>query len=195
MAAKGYCTADDVANFLGLTLTAAQESHCNDLIEQAEIYIDNETGRGWLVGAQADEAHFLDDSNLTRRVYLRYAPVTSVDAVTGRYFLGDTESTLTVDDDYEVRDLASGLVYVVTSGWQRLLVDYTPTASVPADIKRACAELVSAWMQPHLQAGSYGIDSYSLPDLTVKFSRSHVQASAPPGVQRILDYYRYPVHA
>lgn len=198
MAAKGYCTNQDVADLLGVTLTAAQQAHADNLIEQAEAVIDGETGRAWLVGAQTDEAHYLDNlvgSVPRREVFLRYAPVTSVAGITGRAGLGATETALVANEDYEVRDLVAGLVVLMTGGWDRLLVDYTPVASVPADIARACAELVGAWLQPHLQPGSYGLDSYSLPDLTVKFSRSHVQAPMPPTVQRIIDRYSYPVHA
>ncbi len=191
MAAKGYCTAQNVADFLARTFTAAQTTHCNNLIERAEVYIDEETGRGWLVGAQTDERHYVDDRN----VFLRYAPVASVTTVTGRTGLGEAEEELTADSDYEVRDLESGLIGLFTTAYERLLVDYTPVNEVPLDIKQACIELVATWIGPHLQPGSYGLDSYSLPDLTVKFARSHVQEVAPPTVQRILDRYRYVVHA
>lgn len=192
MAAKGYCDADDVANFLAETFTAAQITQCEDLIEQAEIYIDEETGRGWLMGAQTDEEHY----HPRYEVFLRYAPVTSVEAVTGRAGLGESESTLTLDEDYELRDLDNGLIYLVTPGsYDRVQVDYTPVATVPADLKRAIIEMVVAWMQPNLQPGSFGLDSYSLPDLTVKFARSHVQTATPPVAQRIIERYRYRTHA
>ncbi len=192
MAAKGYCTVDDVEGFLARTFTAAQEMQCETLIESVEIYIDEETDRAWLTGAQTDEAHY----NPTCELYLRYAPVASVTAVTGRSGLGEDEEALVVDEDYEVRNLTTGLIHLVYPGnYDRVLVDYTPVATVPADLKQAVIELVAAWLQPHLQPGSYGLDSYSLPDLTVRFARSHVQEITPPNVRRIIDRYRYPVHA
>jgi hypothetical protein len=192
VAAKGYCVADDVADFLAQTFTAGQEAQCNELIERAELHIDNETNRGWLMGAQTEEAFY----NPGNELHLRYTPVTSVDAITGRTALGESETALTVDEDYEVRDLEKGLIYIVSPGsYDRLLVDYTPSTSVPPDLKQACVEIVANWMQPHLQPGSYGLDSYSLPDLTVRFSRSHVQASVPPNAQRVIDHYRYRIHA
>jgi hypothetical protein len=192
MAAKGYCTADDVADLLGQTFTAAQETHCDNLIEQAEITIDEKTNRGWLVGAQTDEAFYRPGY----RMFVRYAPLTSVDAITGRAGLGQAEETLTVDEDYEVRDLESGLIYLVyPTRYDRVLADYTPVNATPLDIKRACIELVAAWMQPHLQPGAFGLDSYSLPDLTVRFARSYVQMPLPPAVQETLEHYRYRVHA
>lgn len=192
MAAKGYCTRTDVADLLGQTFTAAQNTHCDNLIEQAEITIDEKTNRGWLVGAQTDEAFYYPGY----RLFVRYAPVTSVDAVTGRAALGEAETALVVDEDYEAQDLETGLIRLLyPSNYDRVLVDYTPVAAVPIDIKRACIELVGAWMQPHLQPGSFGLDSYSLPDLTVRFARSHVQMPIPPFVQDTLDYYRYRVQA
>jgi hypothetical protein len=192
MAAKGYCTVQNVADFLAQDFSTIQQNQCNVLIEQAEAYIDGATNRGWLVGAQTDEAFYYPP----HKIFVRYAPVTSVQAVTGRTTLGQSEATLVANTDYEVRDLAGGLIYLLyPASYDRVMVDYTPVASVPADIKRACIELVSAWLQPNLQPGTYGLDSYSLPDLTVKFARSHVQAAAPPAVQQVLDYYRYWVHA
>jgi len=191
MAAKGYCTAQDVADFLGKTFTAGQITHCNNLIERAEVDIDEETGRGWLVGVQTDERHF----PINRLVFLRYAPVTSVASVTGRVALGEMEETLVSNEDYELRDPATGLILLMKSGYERLLVDYTPVNSVPGDIKQATIELVAMRMQPHLQPGAYGLDSYSLPDLTVNFARSHVQQAMPPAVQQVIERYRYRVHA
>lgn len=192
MAAKGYCTASDVESFLGVTFTAGQTTQCNNLIEQAEVFIDEETNRAWLTGVQTDEAVYHPDY----KVYVRYVPLTSVEAITGRSGLGETDEALTVDEDFEVRDLESGLIYIVSPGnYDRLLIDYTPVDTVPADIKKACIELVAVGLQPQFQPGSFGLDSYSLPDLTVRFSRSHVQAAAPPTVQQVIDRYRFRVHS
>lgn len=190
MVAKGYCTAAEVEAFLGVTFVTAQTNQCNALIEQAESYIDGETNRGWLVGVQTAEAHFFDNSRL---VFLRYVPVSSVAAITGRAALGASEITLAANVDYEVRDLEAGLIRLMAV-YDRLLVTYTPVNSVPAEIKAACVQLVANWLQPQLQPGSYGLDSYSLPDLTVNFARSHSQSAAPPTVQQILDRYRFRVY-
>lgn len=192
MAAKGYCDVGDVADWLGQTFTAAQTLHCENLIERAERYIDNYTGRAWMVEAQSNERHYVD----SRNVYLKYAPVASVASVTGRPGLGESEETLVADDDYEVRDLNSGLIVLVfPANYDRVLVSYTPVFAAPVDIQQACTEITANWMQSHLQPGSYGIDSISLPDLTLRYARSHVQQAAPPAARAILDHYRYPVAA
>lgn len=192
MAAKGYCTAALVAAFLGKTFTTDQTTQANSLIERAEAYIDNQTGRAWLVGAQSDEAHFLGQSPW---VFLRYIPVQSISAVTGRAAPGGDEIALTLNQHYEVRDLETGLIRLMGCGYERILVDYTPVNSVPADLVQAAIELVANWLQPSLQPGTYGLESYSLPDLTVRFSRAHVQEVVPPTVQQVIDSYRYRVHA
>jgi hypothetical protein len=190
MAAKGYCTIFDVTGITG-DLTAVQSARAASLIEVAEVYIDGELGRGWLVGTQTLEAIYLPSDYIK----LRYWPVTSVTAVYGREGLDDIEDALTVDDDYEVQDLAAGIIRIYYPGYyDRIRVTYVPNDAVPDDIALATADLVAAWMLPTIQAGSYGLDSYSLPDLSVKFSRSHYQQPVPPLARAILDRYREPVH-
>ncbi len=191
MAAKGYCTDSDVAGYLALTFTAGQMAQADLLIEQAEAYMDNQTSRGWLMGAQTDEEHYDPRHNL----FLQYAPVTSVTTITGRSALGESEAALTEDVDYEVRDLTTGHVYLVTPfDYDRIQVDYTPVATVPDDLKLACVEIVAAWLRPHLNPGSFGLDSYSLPDMTVKFSRVQSSGPIPITAQMILDSHRYRIH-
>lgn len=195
MAPKGYCIPGDVADFMGIAFTAAQEVLAEKLIEQAEAMVDIETARAWLTGALTDEAYYRQNFRLGN-LYLRYAPVASVTTVKGRSGLGVAETTLTVDVDYEVRDLSDGLIWLVyPSSYDRIRVTYTPVATVPGPIARATAELVGAWMQPSLRPETYGLASYSLPDLSVQFAREMADRSIPPTVQSILDLYRYPVHA
>lgn len=192
MTVKGYCTFNETEMSLGVTFTLAQQQQCEAIIERAESYIDEYTGRAWLTGAQADEAHYVDSQN----VFLKYAPVASVTSITGRAGLGESEETLMADDDYEVRDLINGhIVLTSPNNYDRVLITYTPVATVPADLKQACIDIVSAWLQPTLRPGMYGIDSYSLPDMSVKFSRSHVQQAVPPAANVVLNRYRYIVHA
>lgn len=195
MAGKGYCTAADVADFLGLTFTSAQEAHAVRLIEQAEGIVDLETGRAWLTGALTDEVYYWAVYRLGE-LYLRYAPVASVTTLKGRASLGETETTLVVDQDYEVRDLAAGLVRLLyPSFYDRVRVTYTPVATVPTPLTRAMAELVGTWMQPHLRPDTLGLDSFSLPDLSVRFARAETGLVIPPTVQSVLDLYKYPIHA
>ena len=195
MPAKGYCSAADVADFLGLAFTSAQEVLASRLIEEAEPTVDLATARAWLTGARTDEAYYRASFRLGN-LYLRYAPVDSVATVKARAGMGSTETTLVADTDYEVRDLSDGLIWLVYPGsYDRIRVTYTPTATVPGPITKATAELVGAWMQPSLRPETYGLASYSLPDLSVQFAREMADRSIPATVQSILDLYRYPVTA
>ena len=189
MTAKGYCTSDDVAAFLGQSLSAGQLAQCDALIEAAELEFDGEVNRAWLTGAQTLEAWPIVYSP---DVWLKYAPVSSISAVKGRSALGETETDLVADTDYEVMDLTTGhirLVYPLL--YDRVRVTYTPVATVPADVKQAIVELVAARLMPTLAPGTYGLDSVTLPDYAVKFSRAHVQTAFPPTTQKAIDRWRW----
>jgi hypothetical protein len=193
MPAKGYCLPVDVADFLGVVFSAPQEVQAARLIESTEIDIDRYTNRGWLVGVQTAEAHRYMAYRLGK-IYLRYVPVASIAEVRGRSGLGEAETVLVANEDYEIVSLEDGLIRLVSPGsYDRVTVDYTPVNLVPAPIRDACAEWVAARMMPHLRPDTYGLDSYSLPDLTVKFSRAVMGEGMPANVSRTLDLYRFPV--
>lgn len=205
MSARGYCTHADVAGFLGLTFTAAQEAYADSRVESAEEIIDRETKRGWLLGAQTLETHQLNEywrgepyqyGGLTfgGKLYVKYAPLASVEAVYGRMGLGTSNTLLTAGYDYEVVDLEQGLLRLVfPSLYDRVQVSYTPVGTVPAAIRDAAAELIAWWMQPGLRPDTYGLYSVSLPDLSMRFAFHDVDA-IPPSVQDKLDRFTYPTH-
>jgi hypothetical protein len=181
---KGYCEVEDVAGFLGTSFEGAQVAQCSRLISSVEAMIDTVTNRGWLVGEQEDEIFWYPDS----RIYLRFAPVASIEEVRAQTSAITDWETLTTAD-YLV-DLSAG--WLRPAGrWMRLAVDYTPVDAVPEDIRHAATEWTAFLMQPSLQPQSYGLDSYSLPDLTVRFARSHTGQAMPPTVAQILAHWRY----
>lgn len=189
MAKKGYCQPSDVSGFLGLSFTPAQENQADKLIESTETLIDAWTSRGWLVGEQESEAHYLGEYWRTRIIYLRYAPVEVVTEVRTA-----DDVVLVEGENYEIKSLEEGTIGLKATIHQVLYVQYTPVNAVPSPIRDACAEWVAARMQPALRPDSYGLDSYSLPDLTVKFSRQMMNGM-PDTVQQALDLFRYPVTA
>lgn len=195
MAAKGYATVEEVAGFLGVTLTSDQENHCERMLEVAEGEMDAATQRGWLMGAQTDEAHYPAEFRLGN-LYLRYAPVSTVTTVKGRASLGETETTLVADVDYEVADSEGGWIRIVyPDQYDRIRVSYVPSTDVPLDIQQATAELAATRMSGHLRPLSYGLDSLQLPDLSVGFNRAVTQNSVPPAVADVIDRWRYRVTA
>jgi hypothetical protein len=190
MSEHAYCTVEQVASFLGRSLTAAEHIEAARLINAATAEIDGETNRTWLQGAITNEAFYFPFA----AIWLQYTPVASVQAVRARTGLEEDEETLTVNVDYEVRDLAAGLVVLTAPRpYQRITVDYTQADGVPGDIEQACVELVAARLSAALHPGSYGVDSIQLPDYTVRYSRAHMQQAYPPNVARILARNRYMV--
>lgn len=188
MAAKGYTTAALVADWLGVTLTAAQQTHAATLIEQAESAIDDYCHRGWLMGTQTNEIH---RPYGRAAVYLKYAPISSVTTVLGRSGLGEAEETLTVDDDYEVMDVESGYIRLVyPASYDRVRITYEPRSTIPKAIERAATELVAMWIQSHLRPDTYGLEMLQLPDMTVRWSRQYL-GGMPPAVMALLEPYVY----
>ncbi len=186
---KGYCTPDQVAGFLGLTFDPAQNRQCEQQIELAEKLIDSYLKHSYLVGEQADEAHY---APFGRFLYLKHPPITAVSAVKGRTGLGATETTLVAGTDYEGRDLEAGELYLVSPGsYDRIRVTYTPATTVPGDITEATIEFVAELMRPHLVPGSHGAESYRLPDLEVVYAKGVTRDAFPPRVALILDMCRF----
>lgn len=196
MAPKGYCTAADVAAQMQVTFTSPQSTLCTTLIEQAEVAIDHYCNRGWLMGEQTLESFRYPGAT----VCLKYFPVDTITAVKGRCGgMGGTEEDLVEGTDYEVEDAAAGIIRLGISYFERVRVTYTPDNTVPLDLKRAITELVAAWMQPALATtttgGMTGIESFTLPDLTVKFSKGAQVGEGrvwPPSVMALLDSFRMP---
>lgn len=190
MAMKGYCRVGDVAQFLGVTLTEAQEARVESLIEAAEADMDREMNRAFLTGTISNELH---DSR--RRIYLANPPVASLTSVEGRVVNDPAEAweTLVVADDYELVNATTGEVLVAAFySYAILRVTYVPVDTVPADIREACVELVAARVQPTLNPALYGVDSVTLPDYSVRYNRAMMGGAAfPPTVADMLDRYRF----
>jgi hypothetical protein len=196
MAPKGYITYLDVAALLQVTFTAGQQALATTLIEQAEAVVDTMTNRGWMMGVQTLEQHLCPGAT----VLLDYFPITAVAEVRARTGgIGSVETTLTVDVDYEIYNAAAGSIHLAVANYDRVRVTYTPSTTVPPEIKRAMTELVAAWIQPALisavTGGQAGVEVLKLPDLEVKFAKSaQVAASGqvPPSVMEILMSFRIP---
>lgn len=180
MAARGYTNPDRVAGYLGLTLTAAQVAQAGTLLEAAEAAIDEHCHRAWLLGTQTDETHW---GPFGPNLYVRYPPCTAITAVKGRSGLGASETVLVAGEDYEVRDLAAGRIWLAAPAvYDRLRVTYTPDAALPPDVALAATELVASYLVEHLRPESYGLESFRLPDLEVRIARWLRERELPPGV-------------
>jgi hypothetical protein len=198
--AKGYTSAQLVAQELGLDLTAPQLDQCADLVAQVEDWIDNETGRSWSVTSPTiDELHPITMSPL---VYLFNKPVLAVTSVKARVVLvGGQDVTLSSATDYELIDPVHGILLVngflgatgdiVTSPVlpgallpnSLLKVTYTSATPPPGDIQRVATLMVAHSMSARLNPDRHGIESYSVGgDLQVKLRTDDL----PAEVLRIL---------
>lgn len=140
MTAKGYTTVATVSALLGVTLTTDQEVQCAQLLEGVENTIDRVTSRAWLTGAITDELHRPDG----RYLYLKNSPVTSIQAITGHTLGSTTVKTMTANRDYYAVDLTRGLLYLYSGAYyDYLLVDYTPAATLPAEIGYAATRIAA----------------------------------------------------
>lgn len=212
MASKGYTSAALVADELGRSLTAEQLVQAAGLIEEAEAYVDNATGRAWLVTSPvADELHVL----VGPTVYLTNTPVATVTAVTIRSSaIGATETVLVAGTGYELLDPATGLLSLSSypladpvangsaySPGALVKVSYTFTSPLPlpADIRRATTLLVAAWMTPRLDPSMATVSEVSVGqgDLAVTYRAAGGDAEypTPPLVEAILRGYRRLVFA
>jgi hypothetical protein len=204
---RGYCTADDVANFLGITFTTAQLPHVNAIISRVETWIDQETNRTWLSAPVTQEAKFspfgLDPPSfftnyvsgwvpLGSAIYLDVTPVQSVERMQGVGWLDSVPLLLTNNLDYEVRDLKTGLLrLIVPSAYYKVLIDYTPVDACPLDITQAAIMEAATWLIPNLNPESWLVDRIQLPDLTIVYSKSSNTVMVPPEVDDIIGRYRF----
>jgi hypothetical protein len=184
--ARGYCGTSDVENYLGASFTGTQASLCASLITRVETLIDAETGRSWLSGSVGSEVHYEPWP-----LVLKNAPIVSVQQVLARS--GTSEITLAADSDYEIEDADEGTIRLDgASAYNRFRVNYTPASAVPEPIRQACIEWTAFKMQPSLRTDVLGIESFTLPDYSVKFTREFAYGNIPTSVREVLDMYAYP---
>lgn len=191
VANKGYCAIADIAGLLGITLTAAQQTEATSLIGSTEVYIDRETNFGWLIPPITAEQYDLHKPY----VYLRRAPVTSVQTVQTRTnAVGDVPVTLTANVDYELLDANLGLVTFVSGYWGKFseaLISYTPNLPVPADITYATTLIVANSLTYTILPDSFGIAQARFGRLTgLTFRESGAVLTVPVAAREILDAYR-----
>lgn len=173
MAAKGYTTKEKVAASLGLTFSAAQNAQCDALIPDVEAWVDQQTQRAWLTGAVTDELHPVKYCHdLGAFVLVKNTPIASVESVKVRSAsFSATDTSLVEGTGYVVRDVALGRLELLRSYvGHTARVSYTPVATLPGDLELAVTAIVAYFLAPALQQSDMtNVESYSLPDLTVKF--------------------------
>lgn len=190
-----YTDATKIAAYLGVTLTAGQQTQAGVVAQAASDWIDRFCGRSWQDdGSVTDELHAL----VGNTVYLTHRPVTAVSSVKTRSRTADADPTTLDSGAYELLDAADGVLLL--SGWTAgdhlALVSYTHSATAaPSDVALAATMIASAWLSQTLRPSTQGLESVSVGqnDVSVKFSAS--RSDVPAEALSILAGYRRPVIA
>lgn len=188
-----YATSDDVADRLGRTLTATEQTQVTAFLDDATGFIDGYLRRS-LDEATVSQILPLVDN----RVRLPKRPVSAVASVKAIQEDGTVGATLTGWrwDGIATVDLIEGRQQLNLPEWwndehdRTVQVTYTHGyATVPDDVKAVCAQLATrAFLNPTgLRSETVGDYSYSLaiPATGVPFG-----AYLDPNSMKVLDRYR-----
>jgi hypothetical protein len=167
-----YTTAANIAAYLGVTLTAGQQTQAGICAQAASDWIDVYKARSWQDdGTVADELHV----PVGDRVYLNNRPVTAVSAVSTRQRIVGADWNLLDSSEYELLDATNGVLLI--SGWADPGLDvkasYTHTATAPpSQIALAATIIAASLLGPTLRPNTSGLESVSVGqnDVAVKFS-------------------------
>ena len=190
-----YTDAQQVAAYLGLTLTSAQALQAGVLSDAATTWIDRYVGRTWqTVSPATDEQHVIVGDT----VYLARRPVVAVTAVSTRLNIVGSTWTLLDSDEYELRDAANGRLLLM--GWAThgldVKVSYTHTGALPpADVQLAASMIAGSWLSQTLRPQTNGVSAIALGqnDINLQFSTS--RSDVPAEAVSILNAYRVVVVA
>lgn len=186
---KGYATTGQVAAFMGIVFTPAQELVCEAAIGVAESWIDNEIEHAWL-----ETGPITEDIYNPQGVYihLRKAPIVSVTSIDIFAPLCSSIS-LIADSNYFVQSLRDGRIYSpYTRGVYKMTVVYVPNAdTVPDEIMLATMALAAGNMRM-APAFLDGVDPslvqrYNVGgELEVEFRKNLIMGGVVP--QQVLNY-------
>jgi hypothetical protein len=195
MSPRGYTTLQRVEARTGKSLSGSLAQEVNSLIEAAEDWIDQRTGRSWLHDGSPVVELFEPGLWLT----LKYHPVASVSLVRTRSFItGDDWTTIQVGD-YDLVYPSRGRLRIsswwgVRSSWRRVIeVTYTPVAvtSVDARVELATTDLVAFWMKGRLEGDggiTADIQSYRVgDDLQVTYRQGAMVLGIPDTLVTVID--------
>ncbi len=204
-----FCTLDDIAAFLHITIPA-DDASATRAIAEASAAIQNYT-RQMLEWAEDDRITLDNEIERTTKLFLPELPVSSVASV-----VEDGEA-LTVDTDYKLGQ--HGILHRIGAYWASGIQIVTVTYShgyggdygdaLPEDITsvctRAAARAYQAGLRAAMNAGVAGVQAKTLGDYSVQFASeqsgggagmdgSTLGASAAvillPSEKRMLDRYK-----
>jgi len=203
---KGYTTNELVAEEMGEAWTDDLTFQCQTIIAEVEAYIDRYTGNSWLIpSAVTNELHNrITNTQYVRYLYLDHSPVTAITSMSIRYAApGAPSTTLAPGTDYELMDPRNGIVLLnagypwhdviintTTLSGYIIVVSYTTSTPVPADIEHAATALTSDWLWGRLHGDRRGLKSSSVSTSGDQFSVAFTNDNVSSEVRRILNQHR-----
>jgi hypothetical protein len=192
---SAYTDAQKIQNYLGTTLTSAQQTQAGVMSDAATQWVDRYLGRSWQATSPVtDERH----SIIGDRVYLTHRPVVAVTSVKTRgIYEGATVTTLSATQ-YELLDTVNGVVLLDgwSSGDELALTTYTHSVSnAPADVQLAAAMIAAGWLAGSMSPGTLGAESIAVGqnDINIKFGTR--RGDVPAEALSILNGYKVVVIA
>lgn len=191
-----YTTATLIANYLGLTLSGAQQTQAGVMATNASNFIEVALDRSWLsyIGtplAVSDERHTVQGN----RIWLKHTPAVAVTSISTRMrSAGATVYELDQDYQYELIEPTIGeIVFSPTYEGQRIEVDYTSSETVPAIISQFATELAAGMLILSLSGATAatsalaGVKSYTLwgGDLRVEYATANASSGESLGSTRL----------
>lgn len=188
--AAPYATFADVASYLGVTLSAGQETECTTLLTAAQAEVERRCRQAWNLDPILDERYWLKQDWLN----LLSNPVTSVQAIRIRTPRpGDTWLTLNAGSDYELIDTNEGLVSFAYGYHGRHVmagVDYTPNRPVPSDVALATVLIGAASIYRSLNSDRLGITKAQLESaVQIAYTEEGIALSIPPRALEIIAHH------
>lgn len=194
-------TAAAVESYLGIAFDSDQLAAATLLLPAADAAIARYTERAWGSAPITGETYTADGPLLL----LRQRPIVSVERVAAGWYMASLV-TLTAGSQYAIRDAGRGLL-LLSPWWASrpndrpyatIVCDYTPLATVPADVALAATMLVAAWLQPALAGDGNDVAPGAVVrtksgDVEEQYSVSAAPTAAgslPPGVVALLAPYK-----
>lgn len=199
--ASSLTSAAAVEGYLGVAFDESQVEQATALLPAADAAIQRYTDRAWLSPAIAGEVYTADGPILL----LRQRPIVSVERVQAGWYMAPLV-LLTAGSQYAIRDAGRGML-LLSPWWASrpndrsyatIVCDYTPLATVPADVALAATMLVAAWLQPALTGDGNdtapgAVMRTRVGDVEEQYGVSAAPTAAgslPPGVVALLAPYR-----
>ena len=185
-----YTDAQKIANYLGATLTGAQQTQAGVMADAATAWIDRYLGLSWQATSPVtDEMHPLVGDT----VYLTNRPVAAVSSVKTRAAYADAPTTTLSASQWELLDAENGILRIL--GWASsvalALVTYTHSVSnAPADVQLAASMIAAGWLAGSMAPGTLGAEAISVGqnDVSIKFGQK--RGDVPAEALSILNGYR-----